>query len=291
MTLPFSSLFRPSKNIPTRGTRERGLSPQFLRSLSAAQKEYESKGFAVIPEVFTPEEINRLRAASLIALTQLGEIKKHYTHEPLETTSKSGFESPALLFWPRLANREFAEFSDDPRLRAVVQAFLGDSVKQLNNQFYYRLPGDGDQFSWHQDIMFRTPLEQYPGVVEEDGYLQTAILVDDFLESNAPVTFIAGSHKLGNLELQKDIKQSVLRDLNGTKLPKALESLSLENLLGKSGSIAVWSSLTAHRSSPNLGLSSRFYLMNGFARARNSRPWPWYMKDGALCDLDPRMIP
>lgn len=260
-------------------------------ALDALLGEYSENGVAVLPGVFEPGEIERLRGASWMVLSQLDLIRKNgYLHDPFQTVSREGVEFPALVFWPALANRYLERMRSDPRLARIVETILGPDVKQLNNQLYYRLPGDTDSFSWHQDIMFRSPRDQYPMIVEEDGYLQTAIVIDRMGEDNAPIIFVPGSHKLGDLDLVPENYEG-LRGFDAQRNSQSFSHLEPRVYSAEPGDVVVWSSLTVHGSAGNESSRSRMYYMNGFARSRNCRPWPHYLKRGRAVELESHEIP
>jgi len=262
-------------------------------ALLACRAEYRVYGVARLRGVFNRNEINLLRKSALHALTQLPEISNAgYRHAPLETVRDAdGHASPALVFWPCLANKALDGLRVDARLQSVVTAILGPDVKQLNNQFYYRLPGDSDSFAWHQDIMFRHPLDTYPRIVEDDGYLQTAIVVDEMNASNAPIIFIQGSNHFGDMTLHAPGDYSQLRGFARDKLPPAIRALAQVEMHAQPGDLLVWSSLTVHGSEANRSDAPRMYYMNGFARAKNSHGWPSYCRDGRIAPLDATLIP
>ncbi|MGE3770356.1 MAG: phytanoyl-CoA dioxygenase family protein [Bdellovibrionales bacterium] len=258
---------------------------------------YQDNGVVVIPGVFSVPEINLLRSAAFMALTQIQKISAAgYKHGALEEVrhknSPIPSTSPALLFWGALVNPVLDAFRTDRRLREIVTNLLGPDVKQLNNQMYYRLPGDGDSFAWHQDIMFRTPLAEYPGIIENDAYLQTAIVVDRISKENGGIEFVYGSHKLGNLNLieyPRDTRNLRGFSRDGSATPFA--HLISDVVEANPGDVMVWSSLTVHGSESNTSQQHRMYYMNGFAAAAHCQPWPWYTKDGILQPLDASLIP
>lgn len=227
----------------------------------------ERDGVASIPGVFTQAEVNRIRSSALMALGQTVGGKNS-----LQVCRSAGYESPGILFWPAISNAYLNAIRCDARLAEIARAVLGDNIKQINNQVYFRLPGDGDSFCWHQDKVFRTPASDFPGV--ESGYLQTIIVVDEIGEDNAPVEYIPGSHRerfTGNPDERAPKLRQFSRDgLQGVKL------------LGKPGDVVVWSVMVVHGSEPNLSARSRMTYMNGFARADCSRFNPVYMAGGKV---------
>lgn len=231
------------------------------------QAELEEQGVARIPGVFTTAEANEIRSAAHIALTQIKGGKNH-----LQICKASGHDSPGLLLWPALSNQTLNRFRCDQRLAGIVREALGPDVKQINNQVYYRLPGDGDSFAWHQDQVFRKPPEDFPGI--ESGYLQTIIVVDEITEDNAPVEYLPGSHRdvfPGNPDQLSPKLRKFTRDGHaGIKLT------------AKPGDVVVWSVMVVHGSEPNGSQRPRMTYMNGFARADCSRFNPLYMSQGRV---------
>jgi len=238
----------------------------------------ERDGVAVIKGVFGSQECDAMKFAALDAQRYQN---PKYPHRYLEM-SPAG--KPALIFWPALINDTLLQYRNDPRLAEIVRAFLGDDVKQLNNQVYFRSPGDGDQFAWHQDVCFRQPPERYPGI--ESGYLQTIIALEDIGEDNAPVEFIPGSHKSGVVDtygsaaVTKMLREFKRQGLDGVKYTAS------------KGDVLVWSVLTVHGSEPNDGKRTRTTFMNGFARADAALDWPYYLKGGEVVpEIDHTLIP
>ncbi len=232
---------------------------------------YHEHGIVRLPNVFTKEEVDKIRASALMSL-----------RKPLQLQERDvdGVVFPALLFWPAKEDAYLNQIRTDARLATIVKQFLGPNVKQLNNQIYYRLPGDKDQFAWHQDVTFRTPAHEFPGV--EDKYLQTIIVVDPINEDNAAVEFIPGTHKQGDLGLiGRDGMQTGLREF------KRLGKQGIK-LYANPGDVLIWSVMIVHGSEENLSSTMRMTYMNGFAASDAAPNYPMYLKDG---DVVPTIDP
>jgi len=260
-------------------------------------KEYREIGFAVIKNVFTLEEVSAIRSEATLALMKVNELKKSgYQHSAVDIRKNShGNSYPAISFWPSLINEYLEKIRVDSRLVEIVTSVLGPDVKQLNNQFYFHLSGEEDSFEWHQDIMFRHPLDEYPRIVEEDNYLQTAIIVDKFSEDVSPLYMVPNSYTLGDLKLlsREDGSPnfSALRNLPDLGMPLRDYNLAPQVLKAEPGDVAIWCSLTLHASCPGVNQGHRAYYMNGFAAARNARGWPEYTRDGIPVKLQTKRIP
>lgn len=207
-------------------------------------KDYKDNGFAIIPEVFSREETNQIRLSAWKAFRKPGAIIQWRN------------DYPALMFWPRHTHK----FKSHPALMRIVKSVLGDGpLHHLNHQYYFRLPGDGDNFAWHQDICFRAPVENFKDI--ENGYLQTAIIVDDMDSENGGIHFLPGSHKDGDLGLIKRGTEDGLRsEFDQTKYKSCAPVV-------KSGDVLIWSVMVVHGSAKNESTRTRSYLMNGYARS------------------------
>lgn len=260
-------------------------------------EEYRKIGFCVIKNVFSKEEVAAMRSEATLALTRISELKQAgYKHNPLDIRkSLNGNSYPAISFWPSLVNDYLEKIRVDARLIEIVSAVLGDDVKQLNNQFYFHLSGEEDSFDWHQDIMFRHPLDEYPRIVEEDNYLQTAIIVDKFSEDVSPLYMVPNSYLLGDLRLLSNPDGSPnyksLRNAPDLDMPLRNYGLKPQILEAEPGDVAIWCSLTLHASLPGENEGFRAYYMNGFAAARNARGWPEYLRKGRVVKLNTELIP
>jgi hypothetical protein len=235
------------------------------------------KGFAKIPGVFSTRKMNDLRAAVFETLLEVEEDRPYADGGRVQWREVDGHKYPALMFWPRLVNETFDGISTDPAIVDIVQDELGDEVRQLNNQLYFRLPGDEDAFDWHQDRAFRQNVR--PGI--EEAYVQTMVCIDPMTEDNGCLWFIPESHKYQCCAGKP--KRTSPRDL-----PDGMEA---EPMNANPGDLLVWSAMVVHGSFPNETNYPRMSYMNGFARAEHCTAWPWYLKNGQVQAADPREIP
>lgn len=239
-------------------------------SLGGIYDSFYTQGVQIIPGVFSREEVETLRIAAESAVRGSN---PRYPHTFVEH-APSG--APAIMFFPALCNTVMDAFRTDERLLKIVQDILGKNVKQLNNQFYFRYAGDGDSFAWHTDKRFRDDETTYPGI--GDGYLQTAIIVDDWTEENGAVEYIKGSHKTHFTDTH---------NLRGFRR----NGLWGEKIFPKAGDVAIWSVLVIHGSEQNVSTTSRSYYMNGFAKAECANEFPYVLWNGEVIPLDEKLIP
>jgi len=247
--------------------------------LDGMRHQYERDGVAYIPSVFGKAEMDRLR---LFAFEQLGhlDMQKHYrSGERIQSTGPECW--PSIWFWPSISTGWFEKVRTDTRIQSIVQHILGDDVRQLNNQLYFRMQGDGDAFNWHQDCVFRKGMSESfdPGT----DYLQTVIAIDRVNSRNGGLQFQPGVTR--DLELGRE-------DLRGVT-PADIKAPGRYEYSLMPGDMLIWNAYTPHASGQNWSDRGRMTYMNGFAKASGCQTgiWPDYLVDGEIAEVDPERIP
>lgn len=236
-------------------------------------KEYLETGITVIPAVFSESECDEIKKQAYATSTT--DIKASgYPHAPSEQI----YNKRSLIFFPALANEYINKIRIDDRMQEIAKEFIGNDIRQINNQIYFREAGDKDQFAWHRDTIFRES-GIFTADIETD-YLQTIIAVDDINEDNGAVEFIEGSHKWGTFAGPKNLRVFERGELKGKKYTT------------KKGDVLVWSVMIVHGSESNFSNADRMTYMNGFCRTRAATMYPHYMIDGKIVErIDPKLIP
>jgi ectoine hydroxylase-related dioxygenase (phytanoyl-CoA dioxygenase family) len=237
------------------------------------RKEFLEKGIIVIPSVFSSSECDEIKTQAY-SVQDDDIVKAGYPHNP----SEKMYNKKSLIFFPSLCNDYLNSIRISKPMTELVREFIGDDVRQINNQIYFRERGDLDQFAWHQDIMFRESHIFGNDVV--DDYFQTIIAVDDITEENGAIEFIEGSHKTMRIDSPRNLRRFERGDLKGTKYT------------AKKGDVLIWSVMIVHGSETNNSDSSRMTYMNGFCRTKAARTYPHYMIKGQVVPyINPAMIP
>lgn len=234
---------------------------------------YQQNGVVVIPNVFTEKECDKIKSAAYDVKDE--HIKAAgYPHQPSETA----YNKRSLIFFPALADAYLNQIRTDIRLAVLARQFIGNDIKQINNQVYFREAGDKDQFAWHRDIMFREPHLFNQDVAED--YFQTIIAVDDITEHNGAIEFIEGSHKWDTFEPPSNLRVFKRNGLYGKKYTVS------------KGSVLIWSVMIVHGSEANHSNSNRMTYMNGFCRSKAVNAYPDYMVNGRVIPyIDTARIP
>jgi len=236
-------------------------------------KEYEEKGVIVIPGVFSSDECDEIKAQTY-SVEDIDIKLAGYRHAP----SEQAYNKKSLIFFPALANEYLNQIRTDKRMVELVREWIGDDVRQINNQVYFREVGDRDQFAWHRDTIFREPQNFNNDVV--DDYFQTIIAVDDITEDNGAVEFIEGSHNWHDFPRPRNLRVFERNGLQGKKYTAT------------KGSVLIWTVTVVHGSEPNHSNSDRMTYMNGFCRTKATRAYPDYLINGKVVErMNPQSIP
>ncbi|MEM7269608.1 MAG: phytanoyl-CoA dioxygenase family protein [Pseudomonadota bacterium] len=197
------------------------------------REQFQQQGFLTYPDALAAEELSTLRGACDTLLEEpvddgggekhrigKGEARRFLAHRHEEFPNVE-----ALLV--------------SSKIGAVVNECLGgDSSYLFNEQFVVKGAGKGASFAWHQD-------SAYVGF-DHAAYLTVWIALDDATEDNGCVYLIPR-----DLEAQPEIDPHEW-DENGNELNGYFGKESGKPMLASAGDIVTFSSLTLHRSGPNI---------------------------------------
>ena len=131
-------------------------------------------------------------------------------------------------------SEQLKDFSRHKVFSSICRDLIGPDVRLYWDQAVYKKPGTKDEFPWHQDNGYT--------FIEPQAYLTCWIALTDTDETNGCPWVMPGLHQKGTLFHEPT-------DL-GHEIP--LDSSESICLPLKAGSIAIFSSLTPHRTGPNL---------------------------------------
>ena len=163
-------------------------------------------GFVIVPDVFTPTEIEEMRAGfdRLLEMAySLSEAGIHKGSDFAIDRMESGQVIIQRISWCGAAEPVLLAYGKDRRLLGMASQLLGSNeMNQLINQAHFKIPGDNVAFPWHQDSEHRGYGKPWWKDVNGRGsFVQQAIAIDDITEENGPLKFIPGSCKWGHLGL------------------------------------------------------------------------------------------
>ena len=200
--------------------------------LTASQADqYNEIGGFVFENMFDAQELEAL-LADLDAF-------EHQANEFVRGIDKqqpSISRADEIVFSPHLVARsEVAQtFSKHPTLVQLCKDIIGESVRLYWDQLVYKRPGTPDEFPWHQDNGYT--------FVEPQHYLTCWVALTDATIENGCPWIAPTKHLSGTLHHK-------WTDIGFKCLDEVEDAIAMPL---QAGSVAVFSSLTPHRTGPNL---------------------------------------
>lgn len=149
-----------------------------------------------------------------------------------------------------------AKLAQHARVLQIVEEILGPRFVCWSAHLFCKLPGDPTQQPWHQDASF------WP--LSASRALTLWLAFDDVDASNAGVTFVEGSHRLGRIPWQRTVSE---RHLLTQEIPDVDLLGRLVPTLLRAGQASVHSDLTIHGSVGNSSAKRRAGLALRFVAA------------------------
>jgi ectoine hydroxylase-related dioxygenase (phytanoyl-CoA dioxygenase family) len=198
-------------------------------ALSDEQKrDFRETGWFQLGRVFTPGELDEMRAEYDRVLgrgVRIGEDGK----TPFEYNALLQLQSPALR-----------RFATSPRLVEPAIELLGPDVRLYWDQAVCKPPGATSEVPWHQDNGY-TP-------VEPEEYVTCTVALDATTKENGCLWLQPGSHRSGATP-HRATDAFFHRGYEGPETGVPVEQ--------PEGDVLVFSSLTMHRTGPNLSSGPR----------------------------------
>lgn len=194
-------------------------------------EQYNEQGYVLIKGAFSKDE--------LAAVTDEIDPVEHEMEEFLrqqEGGKAKIAKADAITFTTHLVTRspDLKAFARHDVFRKLCRDTMGQSARLYWDQAVYKKPGNPEEFPWHQDNGYT--------YIEPQQYLTCWVpLVDATVENGCPWV-VPGLHRSGTLK-------HVWTDIGWQCLEQPENAVPVE---AEAGDIVVFSSLTPHRTGPNL---------------------------------------
>jgi phytanoyl-CoA hydroxylase len=207
------------------------LSPPFRRVTAGQAAQYDADGYFLLPGAFTPNEVR--------AVADAIEPFERNMEEFLRTQPGGKVmiaKADAITFTVHIAAKSDAlrAFSLHPVFRDLCADLIGPRARLYWDQAVYKKPGNPEEFPWHQDNGYT--------YTEPQQYLTCWVALSDATADNGCPWVVPGLHKMGTLKHH-------MTPLGWQCLTQAHNAIAVP---AKAGDVVVFSSLTPHRTGPNL---------------------------------------
>jgi ectoine hydroxylase len=241
--------------------------------------EFSENGYVRIPNVYSASEVQQMRAAcerleaAAAAMTESGLYRGSYvSFETVKSGPLVGTRAIRFITWCGSSEPVLERYTRDARLLGKVCQLLDTRMLyQTLNNLHPKLPNSQVEYVWHQDTKFSGyGTDVFADIAPHGSYVSTALAVDAMDDSNGPLMFVPGSHKLGHLRDHEELLRHCER-----AVPIHLEA----------GDIFIFHHFAIHGSFANQSSRSRRVLKNVFAHPGAFRRWNHHGAPGRMVEL------
>ena len=249
---------------------------------------YRRHGYAIVRGLFSAAEIDAIGAAIDQVHAEGVRHGRSFRHGNLFYNVAAGADGEPLVRmvqWPSYHQPVLDRVRLDRRMARLLEPLIGRDLKQIINQIHWKPPGAHGDFAWHQDARFREPVEAYRNLGR--SYVQTGLAIDPHRPESGCMRFIAGSHRAGELGLDRsaEVLGSAMSD--AALLAAGLDPSDAVDLVLDPGDLALWSPFLVHGSGPNRSQHRRRLYINGYVSAPDCDRGEWAFRDGEPVPFGP----
>ena len=209
--------------------------------LTAAQiEEFDREGFLFFPQLFSPAEVQVLRA----------EVPALYAERRPENVREKSGDAVRTNFAAHTYNEAYRRLARHPRLIEPAAQLLGDDIYVHQFKINGKAAFDGDVWQWHQDYGTWYNDDDMP----TPRAMNLAVFLEDVNEFNGPLMFIPRSHKQGRLPAGHDVSTTSypLWTLDKGKITELVAEGGLAAPKGPAGSGLMFHCNLVHASGSNM---------------------------------------
>ena len=216
---------------------------------------YREKGFVVVEDIYSPDEVARMREVLDEIVDAARGVRAHdevYDLEPSHTPERPRVRR---IKTPWNVHPLFREMVEHPRLVAVLTRLVGPALRLHGGKINLKSAQYGSPVEWHQDWAF------YPHT--NDDVLAVGVMLDDMTPDNGPLLIVPGSHRGPTWDHHHDGRFAGAID------PRAcgLDFSAAEPALGRAGACSFHHVRAVHGSAQNTSGRDRRLLLYEVAAA------------------------
>jgi ectoine hydroxylase len=220
------------------------------------------EGFVLIPSLFSPAEVESLRAASDAVVAQRG---PHVNQEQDSHTVR-------MVFGAHHQDATFGRLSRHPRVLEPLEQMLGERVHVFQSRLNAKSSFAGNGWAWHQDFnqWYRQDGMRTPRA------LVVGVFLDDVNACNGPLMVIPRSHRDGFIFVPDTM------EIPFETVTAAANAHGIVPLMGPIGTTIFFDCLLIHGSAPNISPWRRRIFYCNYIPASNRELQP--LREPFHCD-------
>jgi ectoine hydroxylase-related dioxygenase (phytanoyl-CoA dioxygenase family) len=236
---------------------------------------YREQGYLLVEDAVEEPLLERLRASTYEMIERSRAVTASDAVFDLDEGHSAAQPKLTRIKQPHVHLPAFFDVLHSPRVKAVLQALLGPTVRLQTTKLNTKAPGGGAAVEWHQDWAF------YPHT--NDDLLAVGLMLEDVDEANGPLMVIPGTHK-GPV-----LSHAVNGVFAGAINPAdpLFEREKAVTLTDRAGSMTVHHVRLLHGSAPNMSNRARLICFYELAAAD---AWPLAGGSTAFVGLTPQQV-
>ncbi|MGE0667006.1 MAG: ectoine hydroxylase [Sphingomonadales bacterium] len=213
-------------------------------------KQFESQGYLVLENVFSPAEVSHLQSAAL------GILSDPATLEPETVVREPGSDEVRSVFRIHAQSPVMSRLAADRRLAGVARFLLDDEVYVHQSRLNYKPGFQGREFYWHSDFETWHVEDGMPRM----RAVSMSILLARNTPDNGPLMLIPGSHRrfltcVGETpenHYQSSLKKQEFGVPDEQSLAEMAHEQGIVAPIGQPGTVIVFDCNTMHGSNSNI---------------------------------------
>lgn len=234
----------------------------------AQVKSFVDDGYAVVPDLISPDELEELKADTL-KLARGGYPTKSLQPLPESMSDKEVLQNILCIHQPHFVSPVMQKYVKHPKLCGVLSQIAGahlphwdGSVKCMQSMLFVKPPGFQGQ-AWHQDEIY---------IPTRDRSLVGGwIAIDDATIENGCLWVVPGSHRNGYLFPQRPHNSP--DDFDFADESYGFDESQEVPVEVKAGTVVYFNGYLLHRSRKNNSNIYRRVLVNHYMNAWSQLPW------------------
>jgi ectoine hydroxylase len=234
---------------------------------------YQRDGLLVVPNLFTAEEVDALRAAFDRDAKIPGEHR----------IAEEGSGEVRAIYSSHARQPEYAALTRSARLLRPAQQLVSPDVYLYQFKINAKRPFGGDAWAWHQDYIAWKVADR----LAAPRLVNVAVFLDDVNEFNGPIVFVPGSHTDGVIRADRSELWRSTQHLDPDDI--ALSTADLSELVGRhsmvspkgrAGTAVFFHPEIVHGSAANMSPFPRRLIIATYNDTRNTprgEPRPEYL--------------
>ncbi len=214
--------------------------------------QYRERGWIVIPDVFSADEVATLGGAATEVLGRPG-----------PEVGREDDGAPSICWGMHLFDERLGTLTRHPSIVEPARQLLDNDIYVHQSRINMKQT-NGSIVAWHQD--FGT-YHRVDGVPEPRG-IMIAVFVDDVTNANAPLLAVPGSHREGlvstaNVDPSSPDHETVSKyryDITDETMARLVDQYGLDVITATAGSVLLMDMTVVHGSSINISPLRRLLL-------------------------------